>query len=213
MIVFKNVTPTPLVGVTSLSSQVWNTSLVLEQGKNYLVSAASGKGKSTFTSIIYGLRHDYTGKVTLNDSDLQQQNMDWWATLRREKLAVVFQDLRLFLNFSAAENIAVKGNLTPNQTDMQRVSQMAEQLGVAHLLTKQVAHLSYGERQRIAIIRALTQPFEWLLLDEPFSHLDDANVNIAVQLIQEECTKRNAGWILASLGSDYRMPYQELLLL
>ena len=76
---------------------------------------------------------------------------------------------------------------------------MASRLGISNKLNNQVKTCSYGEQQRIAIIRALQQPFEFLLMDEPFSHLDENNRKIATALIEEEAAKRNAGIILADL--------------
>ena len=76
---------------------------------------------------------------------------------------------------------------------------MAATLGISNKLNNQVKTCSYGEQQRIAIIRALQQPFEFLLMDEPFSHLDENNRKIATALIEEEAAKRNAGIILADL--------------
>ena len=70
-------------------------------------------------------------------------------------------------------------------------------------MNRPVSTLSQGERQRIAIIRAMCQPFAWLLLDEPFSHLDEANIAIARQLMLERITEEGAGFLLAGLGFDY----------
>ncbi|CAF3773638.1 unnamed protein product [Rotaria sp. Silwood1] len=75
----------------------------------------------------------------------------------------------------------------------EKIDEMAEMLGITHILLQQTVKCSYGEQQRIAIIRALMQPFELLLLDEPFSHLDNENTKKAVQLIAQECAARNAG--------------------
>jgi ABC-type lipoprotein export system ATPase subunit len=211
MIEFEHVTPAPLAGVTDFTSQIWNTSLQLVQGQNYLISAASGKGKSTFTGIIYGLRSDYEGKILIKGQDVRQQKLAWWAELRQQTISIVFQDLCLFLEFSAEENIRIKTQLHANSISQEKIVAMAQHLGVAHLLQKKCAYLSYGERQRIAIIRALSQPFEYLLLDEPFSHLDEANIALATQLIQAECKQRNAGWILTSLGDSYGLLYDNIL--
>jgi putative ABC transport system ATP-binding protein len=93
--------------------------------------------------------------------------------------------------------------------DTQQIEAMAEMLGVRRLLNRKAAFLSYGERQRVAIIRSLVQPFQWLLLDEPFSHLDQNNITKASQLIVEECRKRNAGIIVAGLDDDKFIPYDE----
>lgn len=76
---------------------------------------------------------------------------------------------------------------------------MAERLGIQSKLTKLCKTCSYGEQQRIAIIRALQQPFDFLLLDEPFSHLDESNRQKAMELMEEESKKRNATIILADL--------------
>ena len=76
---------------------------------------------------------------------------------------------------------------------------MAKRLGIESKLHKQCSTCSYGEQQRIVIIRALLQPFDFLLLDEPFSHLDEANRAKAMELIAEEAEARNAAIILADL--------------
>ena len=73
--------------------------------------------------------------------------------------------------------------------------------------------LSYGQQQRVAIVRALCQPFEWLLLDEPFSHLDEQNSTIALELIQEVCAAHNAGLIVTSLGSAQNRMFDRSIIL
>lgn len=81
---------------------------------------------------------------------------------------------------------------------------MAKRLGIESKLKKLCSTCSYGEQQRIAIIRALQQPFDFLLLDEPFSHLDENNRQKAMELMQEEATERKAAIILTDLKKiDY----------
>ena len=84
---------------------------------------------------------------------------------------------------------------------------MAAELGITHILEQKAGLCSYGEQQRIAIIRALIQPFSWLIMDEPFSHLDNANIINAAQLIQRECTKRGAGLVITDLEHDTHFTY------
>ena len=76
---------------------------------------------------------------------------------------------------------------------------MAERLDIANKLTQNAGICSYGEQQRIAIIRALQQPFDFIIMDEPFSHLDENNREKAMQLIEEEAGVRGAAIILADL--------------
>ena len=88
---------------------------------------------------------------------------------------------------------------------------MAEQLGITSILNQKAATCSYGEQQRIAIIRSLVQPFYWLIMDEPFSHLDKNNIDKATALIEAECKKRKAGFILTDLEDDEHFNYTRIL--
>ena len=197
----ENVVPAPLAGQIPAGSQVWNTRLLLEPGQHYHVSAASGKGKSTFVSILYGLRQDYRGNVRFDGRDTRAFTPNDWASHRQRCLSIVFQDLRLFPNHSGWENIFVKTDLY-GPPDRPTVRRLADRLGVGSRLDQPCGLLSYGERQRIALLRALMPPFGWLLLDEPFSHLDRDNAGRAADLIAEACASRNAGLIVTSLSED-----------
>jgi ABC-type lipoprotein export system ATPase subunit len=202
---FDYITPAPLAGVT-FNSEIWNSSRTFEQGKYYKIYAPSGKGKSTFIHTLYGLRNDYTGKVSIGGDTIISLDQNRWSDLRTSDISIVFQDLRLFQELTAIENIRVKTSLLKTEKEEQ-IRRFAEMLGVDSLLSKRVKFLSYGERQRVAIIRSLMQPFRWLLLDEPFGHLDEDNMAKACALIDQECKSRNAGMIITSLGPDYLLKY------
>ena len=77
---------------------------------------------------------------------------------------------------------------------------MAEMLGMAEFLQRKAGILSFGQQQRVAIIRSLCQPFDYLLADECFSHIDHENSLKAYQVIREECDSQRAGLILTSLN-------------
>jgi ABC-type lipoprotein export system ATPase subunit len=224
MIELKKVIPLPLLeNGLNPRSEVFNTEGVrFEKGKNYLISAASGKGKSTLIHAIYGLRDDYQGALFYNNKNLKDLTIEDWATIRQKKMAVVFQDLRLFLHLTARENIELKRQLTASSRELQAASlgeqtasslsleALSSKLGIAEYLDKTCATLSYGQRQRVAIVRALAQPFDYLLLDEPFSHLDTENIKIATDIIKEACTQQNAGLVLVSLGDTYDFNYNKI---
>ncbi|MEY4905480.1 MAG: hypothetical protein RLZZ292_3295 [Bacteroidota bacterium] len=212
MITLNNIQPLPLKeGGISPNSQTWATKLQFEPTKRYLVTAPSGKGKSTLVHLIYGLRKDYDGTLTLHGNNAQDNDLEAWANLRQTKLSIVFQDLRLFLNLTGLENIQLKANLT-NTTSLDEILRMAKHLGVSDYLNRPCATLSYGQRQRIAIIRALCQPFEWLMLDEPFSHLDTENIRLATELIEEKLAAQNAGLIIVTLGDTYFFQYDSRII-
>lgn len=207
-----HIVPAPLSGMLDGKSEVWDTKVSFEQGKRYQVYAPSGKGKSTFIHILYGIRHDYEGNVAIDGVQIPNIKNKEWALMRQQKMSLVFQDLRLFMNLTGRENIQVKSVLYKDDTTAE-IERMAAFLGITHVLDKQAAFLSYGERQRVAIIRALIQPFDFLLLDEPFSHLDEENIKKACQLMDEKCTQNKASLVMTSLGYPYFLEFDQKLLL
>jgi ABC-type lipoprotein export system ATPase subunit len=196
---FKNVLPIPLADTPLSPESCWKKESIIDSGNYYLVEAPSGTGKTTLVNIIYGTRSDYEGNVLMDGKDISGFSIDHWAMLRQEFLSAVFQDLRLFPQLTAMENLRVKNNLKSTLKE-EEILYMAEELGVAHRLNQKCGTLSLGQQQRIAIIRSLAQPFRFILLDEPFSHLDEENARKACKMIEASCIKNQAGLLLTSLG-------------
>lgn len=211
MFFFQNLVPIPLSDQIR-KSDIWANDFCFDPASRYFVEAPSGKGKTTLQHILYGLRKDYTGDVSIATSNgqfkLRELTLDQWADIRQRALSVVFQDLRLFLELTAMENIRLKNNLT-NYKSEEEIKTMAKSLEVDHLLNKVCGQMSYGQRQRIAIIRALCQPFQFLIMDEPFSHLDKANIQKCCTLISTECQNQGAGFAVASLEERYFFEYDK----
>jgi ABC-type lipoprotein export system ATPase subunit len=195
----RQIIPSPLVELPAEDSQVWRRDVVFEAGRDYLISAASGKGKTSLVSILFGLRKDYSGQVYINNEDIRTYQQQKWTTLRRHTLALVPQGLCLFSHLSGLENIRIKNRLT-NHFSESKIQDYLKICGLAEHKHKPAGILSYGQKQRIAIIRALCQPFEFIFLDEAFSHLDKANADIAGNLIKTEAAKHGAGILLTSLS-------------
>lgn len=194
-------------------SQVWNQELAFRKGEQVLVTAPSGKGKSTFIALLYGLRRDYTGSYRIDGKDSRQLSAADWSDLRAHHLSIVFQDLRLFMDYTVLQNLAIKSKLDEASLGLDRAREMAVLLGIEPLLDRKCGSLSYGERQRVAIIRSLLQPADFRIMDEPFSHLDENNTALALDLIVSECKARESGLIITSLGSDYGWFYDRIVLL
>ncbi|MEM6718741.1 MAG: ATP-binding cassette domain-containing protein [Bacteroidota bacterium] len=197
---------------TPASSEVWSKVFYLEAGQKYLIKAASGSGKSSFFNFLYGLNNKFTGSILYDEDDIASFSETQWTQLRREKISLVFQGLRLFPELTAMENIQLKNQLTNHKTEAEILAAL-KRLDVDHLVDKKAETLSYGQQQRVAIVRALCQPFELLLLDEPFSHIDEVQIDNATQLILEEIAQRNATLLIASLGDSYNIDYTKTLLL
>lgn len=191
--------PLPMLEQDTSGSEVWEAeSLLLEQGKTYVVEAASGRGKTSLLSVIYGLRRDYRGRCYMDERELGTLTPGEWSRIRKRELSFIFQGLELFEDLSALENIQLKNRITAFQTD-EKIQEMARRLEIDRFLHRKAGILSFGQQQRVAIIRALCQPFNFLLADESFSHMDQENRRIAYGLMREECEARGAGMILTSL--------------
>ncbi|GGE96760.1 ABC-type lipoprotein export system, ATPase component [Chishuiella changwenlii] len=190
--------PHPLKEFGFEESEIWKNNYTFSSGKIYQIIAHSGVGKSTLINILYGDRKDYDGNVFFDNQNINQFNLSDWTKVRRSKLAYVFQGLHLFEELTLMENIQLKNSLTQHQSENQIIDWI-DKVGLKNHLHQKAVHLSYGQRQRIAVIRALCQPFDFLLLDEPFSHLDKENQTLLLDLITEEAYKKNAGILFTSL--------------
>jgi ABC-type lipoprotein export system ATPase subunit len=212
-ITLDHIIPIPLRDkLASRPSDIWNTSISFAEGEWIKINAPSGTGKTTLVHIIWQLRKDFTGKVFYDNKSAADISANAMADYRQQKLSVIFQDMRLFANLTARENIELKRQMNGKPFyDTSMIDAMAAALGVSHIMNQDAATCSYGEQQRIAIIRSLMQPFKWLIMDEPFSHLDRANTRKAAALIAEECRKRNAGFLLTDLDADDHSDYTKQL--
>lgn len=208
----QGVMPIPLKDRLSLrQSDVWNARLLFAQGDWIKIKAPSGTGKTTLVHILYKLRSDYEGTVLWDNENLQQVSPAALAQQRQQAVSIIFQDLRLFAHLTARENIELNRVLQTPYYDSSKIDEMAAMLNITHILQQRTALCSYGEQQRIAIIRALVQPFSLLLMDEPFSHLDKENAAKAAALIARECTNRKAGFLLTDLDEDAHFNYSQQL--
>ena len=194
----------------ALHSEVWNRELTFEKGKLYLIEAASGRGKSTFCSYVLGYRHDYSGQVLFNDVPTSTFKVRDWVEARRLHISHLFQELRLFPELTAFENIVIKNKLT-NFKSQEQIATWFEQLGIADKMHERIGRMSFGQQQRVALIRALVQPFDFLLVDEPISHLDDKNAVVMAEMMMKEAREQGAGVLVTSIGKHMDLPYERVV--
>lgn len=190
-------------------SEVWLKHLDIAKPQSYLVYAESGTGKSSLCAYLYGNRRDYDGKILFDGEDVGTYTPEKWSRLRREALAYLPQQLSLFPELTAIDNVLLKNRLTDYCSEAD-IRLMFQQLAIDNRADVVAGRLSIGQQQRVAIIRALVQPFDFLLLDEPVSHLDARNNEVVAQMIAAEARKRGASIIATSVGnhlsiSDFKM--------
>lgn len=215
-IVFDNVLPQVFQQRDDLVSDVWSNRLEFQKDTLYLIEAESGKGKSTFCSYILGYRNDFTGDILFDGTSSRQLKVADWVDIRRQHISHLFQELRLFPELSALENIQIKNKLTTqNGSDGYKseaqIRQWFEMLGIGDKLNSKVGLMSFGQQQRVAMIRALVQPFDFLLADEPISHLDDNNSRIMADIMMQEAHAQGAAVIVTSIGKHMNLPYDKIV--
>lgn len=181
-------------------SDVWRSELTFRRGSFYRVEAASGAGKSSMCAFIYGARTDYEGTLSFDGRDAATLGIGEWQKLRRLNLSYLPQELSLFPELTALQNIELKNGLTGHVT-RERIEDWLHELGIDSRRDYPVGRMSIGQQQRVGIIRALCQPFDFILLDEPVSHLDEENNRRAARMIAGEALRQGAGIITTSVGN------------
>lgn len=210
-IVLKQVLPMVFEEHRSLmQSDVWLQDLTFEKGNSYLVEADSGTGKSSLCSYIFGYRKDFTGQILFDDKDLNGLGVKDWVDVRLRSLSVLWQDLRLFPELTAMENVQIKNQLTDFHSQNQ-IEEWFERLGIADKQDTKVGRLSFGQQQRVALIRSLCQPFDFFFADEPISHLDERNSEILGEILMSEAQRQGAGVIVTSIGKHMNMNYHRII--
>lgn len=208
-IALNNTLPRVFAGHHGIHSDVWLQDIGLERGKRYLISAESGTGKSSMCSYIYGYRQDYSGAITFDGQDICSLTIDQWCEVRQRHIAYLPQDMRLFGELTAMENVELKNRLTQFKSASE-IGHLFEALGIADKQNSLASKLSIGQQQRVAIIRTLCQPCDFILLDEPVSHLDEENNRTVAEIIVKEAERQGAGIIATSVGNHLRMEVDQV---
>lgn len=158
------------VSIQSGSFRLDNISFQVLTGEYAILMGSTGSGKTTILEAICGLRRIDSGKIMIHSSDVT----DWPP--RDRQIGYVPQDLALFPTLTVQEHLefALRLRKCSAKVMQDRCRELAELLGIAHLLERKIAGLSGGESQRVALGRALSFQPSMLLLDEPLSALDES---------------------------------------
>lgn len=161
--------------------------LEVNQGDFLCILGASGCGKSTLLNILGLLDEPTSGDYYLNNHNILKKTNKEKAYIRRKEIGFVFQDFNLITDLTVLENIAVPlGYDGINKKDREsRAMSLLSKMGMESLARKHPNHLSGGEQQRVAILRAIANHPKLLLADEPTGNLDNENTIVVLDLIKE----------------------------
>lgn len=144
--------------------------LEIDQGQSHALLGPSGAGKSTILELIVGFREQQAGRIFLNNRSLEH------VPAEQRNIGYLPQNLALFPHLTVRENIlyGIRCRRKPDKSDLARIDSLTEAMGVKQLNNRKTTYLSGGERQRVALARALAPSPDLLILDEPFSSLNEA---------------------------------------
>lgn len=165
----------------------------------------SGSGKSTFLTILAGLQRPTSGEARLFGQKIQEYSPAGLQKLRAASIGFVFQTFHLLESLNAMENIllVMRFNKTNKKEAKFRTVQLLERFGIAHLIKAYPGTMSQGEKQRVAVARALANNATLIIADEPTGSLaTEQGMNI-VNLLRESAKTENRCVIIAS--HDHRI--------
>jgi len=166
-----------------------NVNLSVDAGTMVAVMGPSGSGKSTLLTIAGSLEEPTSGEVLVGGGNVTQMSRSEKARLRRRAIGYVFQDFNLLPGLTAAENVSLPLELDGMSARRARQAGLKalERLGLAERASHYPDQMSGGERQRVAVARAIVGDHKLLLADEPSGALDSANGEAVMRLIHTAC--------------------------
>lgn len=174
--------------------------LELAVGKALALAGPSGAGKSTLLRLLTGLLAPASGQVRLGSAQIEALNREQSRAFRLQHIGLVFQDFALLDYLSVTENILLPHHFrgdagTPAR---KKTHELAERLQIDRYLDKRVSQLSQGERQRVAVARALVHEPRFIFADEPTASLDPSRGRIVVDLLLEDARQRGACLVMVT---------------
>jgi len=173
----------------------------IEKGDSAAITGPSGSGKSTLLNIIGALDRPSAGEVLLDGRDLSQLEEVELAAIRNLEIGFVFQLHHLLPQCTVLENVLVPTLATPrtnNKNTVERAHQLLERIGLSQRLGYRPGQLSVGQRQRVAVARALINRPKLLLADEPTGSLDRTASETLMALLVELNRDENVTLIVAT---------------
>jgi putative ABC transport system ATP-binding protein len=173
------------------------------RGGHCLVIGPSGCGKSTLLHLIAGLIRPSRGRIAVDGQDLAALGSAALDRFRGRRIGIVLQNMHLISALSLRDNLRLARWLARQTPDPDRIDGLLDELGLARLARAKPRQLSQGERQRLAIARAVVNHPALVLADEPTSALDDGNCAAVLDLLQRQAQGSGATLIVAT--HDHRL--------
>ena len=200
-------------------------SLTIDEHETIAIVGPSGSGKSTLLNILGTLDHPSSGKVIINGTDVDVLDSDQLAAVRNRFIGFVFQQHHLLPQLTLIENVLLPvlplKDKAKKKNATERAFQLIERVGLNNQIHRRPVHLSVGECQRAAVVRALINQPGLLLADEPTGSLDSVNASQLGQLLAELNREQNLAVVVVThsmemasrMGKIYQLTFGKLQLI
>lgn len=173
-------------------------SLQVKRGEHRLLLGPSGSGKTTLINLIAGLRTPDKGHIRIEGEDMGGATRPARDDLRRRRIGIVFQTLRLVSALDLKANLELALKLSGKSVELVDIDGLLRRLGLQERAGAFPRDLSQGEAQRAAVARALVGRPDLLIADEPTSALDDRNTERVACLLIEEAEVSGTTLLIAT---------------
>jgi putative ABC transport system ATP-binding protein len=170
----------------------------LGRGEQVALLGSSGGGKTTLLNVIAGLRTPDSGRVLIDGVDVTALPEAARDRFRAERIGFVFQTFNLLPAFTALENVLLGMSFGGRKVDRKRAHELLDRVGLSHRLHNRPSQLSVGERQRVAVARALANKPSLMLADEPTANVDAANQQNVLDMIRTACREQNVSLLMVT---------------
>jgi len=190
-----------------------DVSLSVETGAFIVISGSSGSGKTTLLTLLSGLDQPTGGEIVIDGRAITGASEDELAPLRRSTIGFVFQSFHLVPSMTALENVMFPAELVGDSKAASRAQQLLERVGMAHRGDNLPSQLSGGEKQRIALCRAMINRPKLLFADEPTGNLDSENGKMVLDQMIELKNAHQASLVMVTHNPDIARAADRVLLL
>lgn len=173
-------------------------SLVIYEGEFVVISGSSGSGKTTLLSLLSGLDRPSSGRILIDGRDITDLTEDQLAPVRNRLTGFVFQAFYLIPSLNSIENIMFPAELCGDRSARKKAEKLLAKVGLSQRWNSFPEQLSGGEKQRVAICRALINQPKIIFADEPTGNLDSENSEGIIELLSNIHRDRNATIVMAT---------------
>lgn len=177
----------------------------IKKGEFTSIMGKSGSGKSTLLYILSTMDTDYTGELYLENELITGKSQHELSHIRNQKIGFIFQFHYLLPEFSVLENVmlpAKKLGLKPTTEIKEEAMELLEKLNIKHLAPQKASKISGGEKQRVAVARALINEPLLLIGDEPTGNLDSSNSENLFHILKTLKEERGLSLLMVTHDED-----------